>query len=55
MPTSQELVDLLLSKYCYLTKDTNMLVLRSDYKYDFTVDKRKVALREHLIYVLETK
>eukprot|EP00347_Sterkiella_histriomuscorum_P010732 403375132 len=54
MLSHHDLLNLLLTKYCYLTQDTYMLILKSDFKYDFATQKRKVALRDYLIQSLET-
>lgn len=49
MPSQVELIDMLVNKYCYINKESGMIICKSDIKYDFTLDKRKVALREYVI------
>ena len=48
-----ELVDLLINKYCYVSKDTNMLICKSEVKYDFASEKRQISLRDYLISNIE--
>lgn len=55
MLTKLQLIDLLVNKFCYFQEQSGMFILKSDFKYDFQKEKRRVALRETLIHLLQEK
>ena len=54
-PKENELIDMIINDLCYVNMDSGVLIGRSDIKYDYNCEKRKIALRDYLIHALVVK
>lgn len=54
IPAETDIINTIIYDLCYINMESGVLIARSDVKYDYNIDKRKIALRDYLIHALVT-